>query len=498
MFWRFFGRFVFFLAAATLGAALLGAFWWNQTWQGRTYPGVRIEGIELGGLTEQEALQKLDSVREEFLASSVTLVLGEHTWQLTRGDLGFQFDPAENTRLALKVGRNGSTWQRAQETWQAFYSQADLPFGVTLDRDRAKSVLENLAGELCDPPQNAQLVVNNAYQVRIVDGKPGKALDLDASVNALERKVYPFNEIMELHVADQQPQVTTRDVESMKVTGLLTSYTTYFDTSNTNRTYNINVAADALDNNLIRPGDIFSFNRIVGPRSQEAGYKEALIIEQNKFTPGIGGGVCQVSSTLYNTILLAGLDVVERTNHSLPVAYVPLGRDATVVYGHFDFRFRNNTGGYLYMKTRVSGGALTIAILGNTDEKKKVELQTVVDSELDFKVVNQEDPSLYQGKTLVENEGVKGYKVRAYRVIDGVKALLSNDTYAPVDKIVHVGTMPLPVTPLPPGDQDKASPVSDDPQQPTAEAAAPTAAPGDSPRDAGGDTQDAGQAGPGR
>lgn len=485
MSWRFFGRFVSVLAAAVLVAVLIGAVYWSQVWQGRVYPGVSIEGIELGGLTEEGAGQKLESLRDEFLASGVTLVLDEHTWRLTRGDLGFQLDSAENIGLALMVGRSGPAWQRAREIWQAFYFKADLPLRVTLDRDRAKSVLQTLAGDLYDPPQNARLVVNNAYQVSIVEGKPGKAIDLDASVNALAQKIYPFNEVMMLHLADQQPQVTTRDVEDMKVTGLLAAYTTYFDASNVNRTYNINVAADALDNNLVKPGDVFSFNRIVGPRSQEAGYKEALIIEQNKFIPGIGGGVCQVSSTFYNSVLLAGLDVVERSNHSLPVAYVPLGRDATVVYGLIDLKFRNNTGGYLYIKTRAGGGALTIAVLGDTDEKKRVELESVVDGVLDFKVVNQDDPSLYQGKTLVENEGVEGYKVRAYRAINGVKTLLSNDVYAPVDKIVHVGTMPLPVTPPPPGSQDQTAPIQDAPLQSPAGAEAPTAAAGSGTQDAG-------------
>jgi vancomycin resistance protein YoaR len=331
--------------------------------------------------------------------------------------------------------------------WQAFYFQVDTPFRVTLDSNTARSVLQAFVNGLCTPPQNAQLVVNDAYQVKIIEGKPGKVIDLDAAVKALAGDTYPFDGVMELHLVDQQPQVTTQDVLAMNVTGLLAAYTTYVDTSNVNRTYNVNVAADALDNNLVKPGEVFSFNSVVGPRSEEAGYKEALVIEQNKFTPGIGGGVCQVSSTLYNSVLLAGLEIVERSNHSLPVTYVPLGRDATVAYGTYDFRFRNNTGGYLCIKTLVGDGALTIAILGNTAEKKRVELETVVDGVLDFKVVTKDDPALYQGKTLVETEGVNGYKVRAFRVINGVRSLLSDDVYAPVDKIVHVGTMPVPVTP---------------------------------------------------
>jgi vancomycin resistance protein YoaR len=450
---RFYVGWIVVLAAAVVGIALFGAFRWNQAWQGRIYPGVKVEGIGLGGLTRQEAEQKLGSVRDELLASKVKLVLGDHALQVSRRDLGFQLDPVENTRLAMMIGRSGPAWERPGELWQAFSSQVETPLQVTLDNDRAKSVLQAFAENLYAPPQNARLVVNDAYQVKIIESKPGKALDLDASVKALAQDTYPFNEVVDLHLVDRQPQVTTQDVLDMKVTGLLASYTTYFDTSNVNRTYNVNVAADALDNSLVKSGQVFSFNQVVGPRSEETGYKEALVIEQNKFTPGIGGGVCQVSSTLYNSVLLAGLQIVERSNHSLPVTYVPLGRDATVAYGFYDFRFCNSTGGYLYIKTRAGGGTLTIAILGNTAEKKKVDLETDVDKVLDFKVVTENDPALYQGKTLVETEGLNGYQVRAYRVVNGVRTLLSDDSYASVDKIVHVGTMVAPVTPPPPGNQ---------------------------------------------
>jgi len=462
---RFYVRYIVILAVAVVGIALFGAFRWNQAWQGRIYPGVKVEGIGLGGLTEQEAEQKLVSTRDELLASKVKLVLGDHVQQVSRRDLGFQLDPVENARLAMMVGRSGPVWKRPQELWQAFYYQVNAPLKVTLDNDRAKSVLQTFAKDLYNPPQNAQLVVNDAYQVKIIESRPGKVLALDASVKALAQDTYPFDEVVDLPLVDQQPQVTTQDALGMKVTGLLASYTTYFDTSNVNRTYNVNVAADALDNSLVKPGQVFSFNQVVGPRSEETGYKEALVIEQNKFTPGIGGGVCQVSSTLYNSVLLAGLQIVERSNHSLPVTYVPLGRDATVAYGFYDLRFCNNTGGYLYIKTRAGGGVLTIAILGNTAEKKNVDLETDVDKVLDFKVVTENDPALYQGKTLVETEGVKGYQVRAYRVINGVRTLLSDDTYAPMDEIVHVGTMVAPETPPPPGNQQQPAPAATVPAQ---------------------------------
>jgi vancomycin resistance protein YoaR len=459
------------LAAVTIG--IIGVCCWNQAWQDRIYPSVRIEGIGLGGLTEQEAAQRLGLVADEFLAAPVTLVLGEHSRQVSRSDLGFKTDPGANAHLAYMVGRSGPLWRRGWELWQAFHADNDIPLMATLDSDQARSVLQNFAANLYSPPQNARLVVDNSNKIRVVPGKPGQTIDLDAAMAVLEKEIHPFAGRLELHLAYLQPQVSTQDVLNMKVNGTLASYTTYYDVSNVSRTYNVNVAADALDNCLVKPGATFSFNQIVGPRSQEAGYKEALIIEQDKFTPGIGGGVCQVSSTLYNAVLLAGLEIVERSNHALPVAYVPLGRDATVAYGVCDLRFRNNTGGYLYIKTRVGGGALTITVLGDTAEKKHVELDSVVDKVLDFQVVTKDDPSLEKGKRVVETAGVKGYQVRAFRVIDGVRTLLSQDVYKPVDEVVRIGTMPAPVTPAPSGAQPAAATTQ---QQPAATAQQPSAA----------------------
>ncbi len=471
---------VLFLVLAAAGIGIAGAYNWNRTWKERIFPAVRIEDVSLGGLTEQEASQKLGLLGEEFLASPVTLVLEQHSWQVSRRTLGFKVDPADNAYQAFMVGRSGPFWRRGWTLWQAFYIDSDLPLKTSLDRDRARSVLQGFAKSCYTSPQDARLEVDDRGNIRVIPGKPGQVIDIDASIAALEQNTHQFAGKQELHLAGRQPQVSTEDVEGMKINGRLASYTTYFDVTNVNRTYNVNVASDALDNCLVKPGGVFSFNRIVGPRSQETGYKEALIIDQDKFTPGIGGGVCQVSSTLYNAILLAGLEIMERSNHSLPVAYVPLGRDATVAYGSYDLQFRNNTDGYLYIKTTVGDGALTIMILGDTAEKKTVELDSVVDKVLDFQVIEKEDPSLEKGKRVVETAGVKGYQVRAFRVIDGVRTLLSNDVYKPVDEVVRIGTMEPPVTPAPlqpqqavPGSQPQPAAPTGVQQQPAAPASQP-------------------------
>ena len=144
---------------------------------------------------------------------------------------------------------------------------------------------------------------------------------------------------------------------------LIAQYATNFDSSMVNRTKNVSLAAKALDGKLLAPGEQFSFNDCVGERTAEAGYKEALIIEGDAYTPGLGGGVCQVSSTLYNAVILANLEIIERHRHSLPVNYVPSGQDATVSYGILDFKFRNSTNADLLIRSLIDDNTLTVQIM---------------------------------------------------------------------------------------------------------------------------------------
>lgn len=418
----------------------------------------------MAGLTEQEAKAKLTLLQNSYLSSPVELALGGNKrWRVPRRELGFQLEIKEAVSCAFSVGRSGPVWKRLHDIWEAYHGGIVIPIRVSVDRSKARSVLSRLLKEAIDPPVDAALVITDSDKVIVKPGKPGQVLDYQATLDDLSRFEPPFGDEISLKLRQVEPKVRTEDILAMKINGLLASYTTYFDVSNVNRTYNINVAADALDNIVLKPGEIFSFNRVVGPRSKEAGYKEALVIVQDQFTPGIGGGVCQVSSTLYNAALLAGLEIVERTNHSLPVTYVPFGRDATVAYGGCDLKFRNNTSGCLCIRTHVSGGALTVKIFGNVAEKKNISLESVVDQVLEPKVIKKEDPNLYVGKIVEERKGVKGYRVRVFsylREADGqvIKRLVSNDLYKPVDQIIRVGTKPVTVTPPLPGAENGQQP----------------------------------------
>lgn len=449
-------KFLLVFAVLLLGC-FAGSVGWSHYWRNRIFPGVRVEAVSVGGLTEREAEKRIISIREKFLSSTVTLVFEEQQWQISRHELGFQINSEEIAHRAFLVGREGPFYKHLVEFWRANFSQVFIPLEMKLDRSRARVVLEHLLGDKISNPENARLVIKDNDQVVVIPSKSGKVIDFNKVISDVSKSSQKtLSDKIFLHLREQEPEVQTEDILAMKINGLLSSYTTYFNPSLVNRTYNINVAADALNNCLIKPGEIFSFNKVVGPRSKEAGYKEALVIVKDQFIPGIGGGVCQVSSTLYNAALLAGLEIVERSNHSLPVGYVPLGRDATVIYGVQDLKFRNNTSGYLYIRTLVRKNVLVVKIFGNTNEKKSIWLESIVDKVLEPKIIKKEDPNLYRGKTVIERDGVRGYQVRVFQILKGsngyVKRLISNDLYRPVDQIVRVGTMPEPENQIIPGD----------------------------------------------
>jgi vancomycin resistance protein YoaR len=215
------------------------------------------------------------------------------------------------------------------------------------------------------------------------------------------------------------------------------------------------MATNSINKSIIAPQTVFSFNNTVGIRTMERGYLDALVIVGNKFEPGLGGGICQVSSTLYNAALLAGLEIVERSNHGLAVAYVPLGRDATVAWGIQDFRFKNNTDSPVYIRAITGGGTLTINVYGDLKYKKRINVSNIIDQTIDFKTIKELDLKLQPGEEKVDHKGNPGYVVRSFRNFYDNNGklekteLLARDTYKPLNKLILEGP---PIVPAPPGD----------------------------------------------
>lgn len=241
------------------------------------------------------------------------------------------------------------------------------------------------------------------------------------------------------------PETTTENVLKELFKDELSTYTTYFNVNEKSRTENVVLAASFINGTILMPGQEFSYNKIVGERSLERGFKTAKVYQEGAVVDGLGGGICQVSSTLYNSAVMADLEILERRNHSLTVSYVKLGRDATVVYGTTDFRFKNNQQYPIKIVAETSGGTLTVKMLGiDLNKERSVDIRTETVAVLPFAKKEITDNTLSTGMRIVTQTGKKGYKVASYRVTkeNGTvieDKLISTDTYSPIAEIVKVG-----------------------------------------------------------
>lgn len=241
------------------------------------------------------------------------------------------------------------------------------------------------------------------------------------------------------------PEVTAKELEEEFTDCIIATYSSNYSTSTANRKENIRLASTKINGVILNPGEVFSFNGVVGPRTVETGYKMAHVYSGGKTVDGIGGGICQVSSTLYNAVVLADLEIVYRTNHTLPVSYVPLGRDATVSYGTIDFKFKNNKQSPIKLEVIADGVNLTVNVYGRKKYITDVSIETAVIGSIPYSTETIEDETMYEDEKVVVEKGANGTKVEAYKIVkkDGQvvsRTLLCKSTYTPSTEVVRIGT----------------------------------------------------------
>lgn len=271
-------------------------------------------------------------------------------------------------------------------------------------------------------------------------------LDFDISMDEAREMLKTYQEEYTIPLKVTYPSVSTNDIGSEAFPDLLSSFRTSFTSSNSNRSTNIRLCSEKINGTVLMPGETFSFNQVVGKRTPEAGFKPATAYSGGKVVQEYGGGICQVSSTLYNAVLYANLEITERTNHGYKPSYVDPGLDATVSWGGPDFKFTNNRDYPIRIVCDTSNKILNIYIYGlkrDTDYKVVLDAQYV--STVYFKTVYQKDSSLASGQSRVIQSGSNGCRTATYKYLYDANGTLvsseciSRDTYNPHNKIVAVG-----------------------------------------------------------
>jgi vancomycin resistance protein YoaR len=333
-------------------------------------PGVNVAGIPVGGMSRDEAAQRVrDWARTAAATRPVTLTapVSGRKWNLALSDVGGRFDVTGAVNEAYQVGRGGNWLQDFLTREQARQSGVTVRPAFALSESALKKRLAAaIADQVRIAPRNAQARMDEDGMLQVTrPERKGVRLDVDATAQALLKNgTEPLRNggRATLVIAEEMPRVTQNDLGA--VSHLLGSYSTSYGSSSSNRRHNVEKAASHINGTLLAPGDVFSYNDVVGPRAPRLGWRNAPTYQDGQVVPGPGGGICQVSTTLYNAALFANLKIVRRSSHSMPVHYVPAGRDATVSYGSTDFQFENNTNGPVYVAARARRGRLTLSLYG--------------------------------------------------------------------------------------------------------------------------------------
>ncbi len=454
-----------------VGAAFLGAQAHGS--DGHIAPGVHVGDLDLGGKAPEEARAALERWSAQQQETPVTLRFPPEThitqtWNPPAHKLGLGMDVQAMLDAALKAGQTDALGQVSN--WISGPKIVQVPPQPTVNETVLRAYLAQIAHSVDRKPRNARLILLKTGGFGIRGDKPGLALDRTASVAAVtaawKQTAAPppapspgdsqnptadtthASAGIEATLAVKPAPATLTSADLKQINGELGGFSTHFGGTGLNRGSNIALAASHINGTLLAPGEIFSYNKVVGPRDGSSGFKDAPVIIKGELVPGVGGGVCQVSSTLYNAVLLSDLKIVRRSHHAFPVHYLPAGRDATVVDGAIDFQFQNNTPAPIYVAASARGGRLSFRIFGKHTPGREVSIELANHTTLPSSVETLSDPSLPAGRRVVKVKGHLGHRVTVYRVVrdNGTlvrKELISHDHYRPFPTVVLVGTRPV-------------------------------------------------------
>ncbi|WP_352404860.1 VanW family protein [Sporanaerobacter acetigenes] len=406
------------------------------------YEGIKIGKFDVGNMTKAQALNKIKGELEEDLAGKqMTLKYEDKNYNVKIADLGFHYNYEKAVNEAYSIGREGNIINKLKTIIDT------KKYGKTLGLETSydKNLINDLAHEISRDInlESKEAVFNfNGGKMHVTDEIVGRKTDTELLKQLIDENVYKLEDV-DIPVEKIQPKATKAQLS--RINGVIGQFSTSFKTSSSDRKENIRVAAKSIDGKLLMPGDTVSFNEITGPRSKQNGYREANVILEGEFTPGLGGGVCQVSTTLYNALLNADVKVVERHPHSIPAKYVSYGQDAAVSFGGLDLKFRNDFDFPIYIHTKVSSDNIYIYVYGDVNTKNyNVKINSELVEKVEPVVETILDNSLKPGEKVLQQVGRTGYKTKTYKSIikNGKvvkKELLHSDYYKSRKYIYKIG-----------------------------------------------------------
>lgn len=410
--------------------------------------GVYIENISVGGMNEEEITEAVNARVEELKNCVISLNAGNQSVQTTAGELGLICTNMDVVRQALYAGQRGNVLDRFKV--QRYLEETGpevLELQFSVDEQAVRSVIENQAGAMNTAAVDATLTLEDGSFV-VHEGQDGYVINTDASVekvvNYMSTDWHGGNGGVILVTDVDEAQGDTEQLAL--VHDALGSSSTDYSGSNSNRKQNVKRGTELVNGTILYPGEEFSMQEIVVPFTEENGYAPAASYEMGSVVETYGGGICQVSTTLYLAVLRAELEVTERHNHSMIVNYVKPSMDAAIAEGYKDFKFVNNTDAPIYIMGYADGSEISFVIYGHEtrDPNRKVtyESETLTTTESTTELVA--DSSASYGSVTLESSGHTGYTARLWKVVtvngEETREQVNSSTYNMTPNTYHVGT----------------------------------------------------------
>ncbi|MSP63706.1 MAG: hypothetical protein EXR72_25845 [Myxococcales bacterium] len=413
-----------FSSLLLIGSAVLAGLYLRALGSPATLPGLRAGGESVGGLLPGDLAARLHAIGARLLEQPVVLRFGDQRVRLRRQEVGFVVDEAAFSEAVRAVGRSGDPLADLPEWRRAQRGETDLPVPLALDRARALEVLTDLKESLDTAALDAKLDLERHI---IAPERPGRLLHVYESAALLEAaaRAPASAEPIELAAIVIPARVTKEGLAGIDISTVLGTWETHYSAQqiDNDRTYNLKVGAEHLNGHILKPHELFSFNEVVGNRTEKEGYRVAPVIQGGELIDGLAGGMCQIASTLHAASFFAGLEIVYSRTHSRPSAYIPLGLDATVVFPTTDLKLRNPFDFPIVMHYQVNQGTVKVELLGKARQYKVVFEREILE-ERGFGTGGRRDPGAPKGQRLLLQAGYPGYKaIRRRYVFDARTAL---------------------------------------------------------------------------
>lgn len=469
--------------------------------------GITINQISIEDLTKEEALEKIEEEVNKNLEKDINVKYNDFEYSIKLAQIEVKYKIEEAVEKAFNTGRSNNIFVDNYTILKTRFKKENLDLEYEYNEKLLNEIIDDITvkipGAVVEPSyyiENEKLYISKGTKgntikkealkkeildrvekeknediiLEIYEVEPGN-IDIEKIYNEVYTEpkdayytkdpfeIFPHvnginfdkeaakkileqdEEEYEIPLIITTPKITTNKIGTEAFPDMLSTFSTRYDASNTPRTTNLKLAMQKLNGVVVSPGETFSYNKTLGKRTAEAGYKEAGGFAGGKVVQTLAGGICQISSTLYDAVVYANLDIVERHNHMFLAGYVGAGKDATVVYGTYDFKFKNTRKYPIMIKTSIGSGVAQISIYGVKEEVEyEVEISSKILSYIPYKVVYETDNSLASGKEKVAQNGMNGCKSITYKILklNGAQVsstVLSTDTYDPMNKIIKRG-----------------------------------------------------------